>query len=236
MPSLSLVIPLFNERRRIAKTFAALEPFLTRNAFASVEAVFVDDGSTDGTAELVNTFARTHPNVRLVRYEKNRGKGHAVKTGMLAATGDYRLTLDADMSTSLDMLTRFIPLMEQNAPVIIGTRKADGTSVTKPQAWHRQAMGKVYTILANLITQARVSDFTCGFKCFRADAATRIFSASRIDRWSYDAEILFLARQFGFSITEVRVAWANDADTRVRLGSDVWQSFADLLRIRFHRY
>lgn len=192
--SLSIVIPVFNEERRLPKTFTALNAFLPNAPFQSVEVVFVDDGSRDETLRAIESFRKRHPSVRLVSYPINRGKGFAVKTGMLAATKDFRLMVDADMSTPLSEIQKLVPYIAQECPMIVGTRKAANAHVVQEQPWWRKKLGEGYTLLAQAITGVNVSDFTCGFKCFSKEAAFKIFSASRIDRWSYDAEILFLAR------------------------------------------
>ena len=235
MIKISVVIPVFNEEKRLPKTFSALNALSRDPFFSGAEIIFVDDGSSDGTRKLIENF-RSGKNVKLVSYEKNRGKGFAVRRGMLEANNDYALFLDADMSTPLGELKKFAPFMEQGAHVIIGTRKAAGARILKHQPFLRQKMGEVYTALANLATGARVSDFTCGFKCFSMEAIHKIFPYARIDRWSYDAEILYLARLCNLKIHEVPVLWTNDEDSRVRLGKDALQSFTDLLKIRLNKY
>lgn len=232
MKTFSIVIPVFNEERRLRKTFAELEPFLRDYSFSEVEVVFVSDGSTDRTAEMIAEFQHGRPNVKLIGYPENCGKGHAVRVGMLAAIHEYALILDADMSTSLAELPKFREPMEARCPVVIATRKAPGAAMVPPQPFIRRKLGEGYTLLARLITGVQVSDFTCGFKCFNRASREKIFRSAAIDRWSYDAEILFLAKQFGFPICEVPVLWRNDRDTRVRLGRDVIGSFIDLFRIR----
>lgn len=235
MKSLSLIIPLYNEESRLPMTFQALIDFAGRRLLPLDEVIFVDDGSGDETSRLVKEFKFEFP-VKLISYPQNRGKGHAVRKGMLAANSDYALMLDADMSTPLTEIEKFMPFMEFGAPVIIGTRKAVGAEILKRQPLYRQKMGEAYTALANLITGAGVSDFTCGFKCFSKEAINKIFTNAKIDRWSYDAEILYLARLRGFAIQEVPVTWSNDENTKVSLGKDAWQSFRDLLKIRFGKY
>jgi len=235
LPELALIIPVFNEEQRIAKTFNALRDFLKHAKISRLDIVFVDDGSRDGTVRAIQQFQGECSSVRLISYPDNRGKGFVVRKGMLAASAPYRLILDADMSTPLTEFEKFIPFLEKGCPVVIGTRKGRGAIVAKPQAWYRRKLGEGYTILANLVTGVKVSDFTCGFKCFTGYAADAIFSRASIDRWSFDAEILFLARAGGFQICEVPVVWRNDADSRVRLTKDLLKSFVDLFRIRFRR-
>jgi glycosyltransferase involved in cell wall biosynthesis len=233
--SLSIVIPVFNEAGRLPRTFEALNGFFESNPFPSVEVIFVDDGSTDGTAEAIERHRFAAP-VTVLRHEKNLGKGASVRDGMLRSTGDYALTLDADMSTPLSEVAKLSPFMERGCPVIIGTRWAAGGMVVEPQPLARRILGRAYVLLANFITGIGVSDVTCGFKCFSRAAIEQIFPLARVDRWSYDAEALFLARRRGLGIVEVPVVWRNDQRSRVRLYRDLAQSFTDLIRIRFSRY
>ncbi|TSC84122.1 MAG: hypothetical protein G01um101417_278 [Parcubacteria group bacterium Gr01-1014_17] len=230
----SVIIPLYNEEQRLHKTFAAIEQFGFTHGVHPFEIVFVDDGSRDATVKLVRAFIANFLGARLVSHPKNLGKGAAVRTGMLAARGAWRLFADADMATDLSEFRKFIPFFSSGAPVIIGSRRIYGAEVLVHQSRLREIMGGVYTMLANFFTGASVSDFTCGFKCFRADAAHAIFSRSRIARWSYDAEILFLAHRLGFAIQEVPVLWRNDGATRVRLWKDAPRAFFDLLLLRVY--
>ena len=233
--SLSIIFPVFNEAKRLQKTFEAVSSFRTPEIFSNVEIIFVNDGSRDGSASLIKEFKCGWP-VKLISYEKNRGKGFAIRTGMLAASGDWRLMLDADMSTPLDELEKFARFVEAGCPVIIGSRKTEDAKVIKAQPRHRELLGIGYYLLAKLVTGVSISDFTCGFKMFSKDAALAIFSKSKIDRWSYDSEIMYLAKKIGFKICEVGVDWENDADTKVSLKKDTLQSLIDLIKIRFTRY
>lgn len=230
-PSLSVVIPVYNEEKRINKTFDRLLDFAAHHSCADLEIIFVDDGSLDKTLDKLRNFNALLP-VEIISYKENRGKGFAVRQGMRKAKNDYVLFLDADMSTPFTEVDKFLPHMRDHHDVIIGNRKIQGSHVKKYQSWHRRKMGDIYTLLARGITGVDVSDFTCGFKCFSKKAAKKIFGDARIDRWSYDAEVLFLARIAGFNIFEVGVSWENDEDSKVRLGKDVVQSFLDLIRIR----
>lgn len=233
--SLSIVIPVYNEEQRLSKTFSSLEEFLKQHHFYDIEIIFVDDGSTDKTREIIKKFS-DRIILNLISYPKNKGKGYAVVQGMMAAKNDYALICDADMSTPLAEITNFISLMTEDVPVIIGTRKAKGAHVSKPQSIIRRNLGRCYTLIADLITGLRVSDFTCGFKLFSRHARKLIFPKLKIERWSYDAEILFLAKLNHLPIKEVPVRWHNDENTRVRLGRDIFSSFIDLWRIRFGKY
>ena len=229
---ISIIVPLYNEERRLRHTFAALERFCVSLSSSVFEVVFVDDGSTDRSVKLVRVFIARFPHARLVGHTLNRGKGAAVRTGMLVARGKWRLFMDADMATDLTEFIKFVPSLNAGAQVCIGNRRMAGAEVLVRQPWLREAMGGAYTALANFFTGAGVSDFTCGFKCFSAEAAVEIFSRSVIARWSYDAEILFLAHRLGYAIKEVPVVWKNDGATRVRLWKDAPRAFFDLFYIR----
>ncbi len=234
-PTLSVIFPVFNEEKRLHKAFSGLEYFLKPHHFSDVEVIFADDGSKDGSVEMIKNFEFRYP-VKLISYGENRGKGYAVRRGMLAAKNDYCLMLDVDMSTTFDELGGMVPFMQKKCPVIIGTRKGKGARVTKRQPWYRQKLGEGYTLLANVITGVWVIDFTCGFKCFSRVAVGRIFPLAVVDRWSYDVEILFLAKKFNLNICEVPVVWQNDERSRVRLFRDIFGSFFDLIKIRLkHR-
>lgn len=230
--SLSIVVPVYNEENRLSLAVDAIKGLLDKKVFSDLEIIFVNDGSTDRTLEVLKKI-KDFP-CRILSYEKNLGKGYAVRKGMLEACRSFVLMTDVDMSTPLSEIEKFIPHMTAGRDLIIGTRKNKHASVTLLQPWYRRNMGKVFTLLANLITGVRVSDFTCGFKCFSRDASSAIASATYINRWAYDAEILFVAaRIFKFKIYEVPVRWANDPRTSVRLVKDTLRSFLDLSLMRF---
>ena len=229
-PQLSVVIPAYNEEASIRKTVESVRTYLTESKI-SHELLVVDDGSTDRTAEIVLEVAKSVPSLRLLR-SGHRGKGGAVKLGMLEAAGEQVLFMDADLSTPIEELQKYLPWLHDGYDVVIGSRKMPGASVTVHQPPLREAMGKVFTWLTNVLLGTRVSDITCGFKCFSAKAASEIFRRQRIDGWGFDAEILFIAGRCGFRIKEVPVVWADDASTKVRLLKDAVRSLKELLEIR----
>lgn len=229
---LSVVIPAWNEERRIVPSLEHALPVLAR-LVPRHEIVVVDDGSSDRTLEVARALCERHGHrFAGFRLEHNRGKGGAVRAGMLAARGRHILFCDADQSTPMESLEAFLPLMEHGAPVVIGTRKSREARITQHQPWLRETLGKGFTLLARTLIGVQVTDFTCGFKLFRRDAARLIFERQTVEDWSFDAEILFLARALDFPIREVPVTWTNDTDTRVRLVRDTLNSLAGLLRIR----
>ena len=232
--NLSIIIPFFNEQSRFSKTVKYIRDFLdTQKFFDDIELIFVDDGSTDNTRGLIDEFAK-QISIKTIAYKKNMGKGYAVRQGMMAAKSDYALFLDADMSTEPEEIEKFMAEIKKGTPVIIGSRRSKGSQVLVSQSLHRTMMGMIFTMLANLIMGMRVPDFTCGFKCFSRRAGEAIFPTSLINRWSFDAEILFLAKLKGLEIATVPVAWKNDSVTTVPLGRDAIESFFDLIKIRWN--
>jgi dolichyl-phosphate beta-glucosyltransferase len=162
------------------------------------------------------------------------GKGHAVKTGMLAARGRYVLFCDADLSTPPSELEKFWPWLEQGYDVVIGSRKMPGANIVRHQPFWRENLGKVFTWLTDLIATRNISDVTCGFKCFTHEAAQRLFSRSVINDWSFDAEVLFIAQQHGLKIKEVPVTWHDEPGTRVRVLRDAMRALLGLMKIRIN--
>jgi dolichyl-phosphate beta-glucosyltransferase len=227
---LSVVIPVFNESERIyhldeVRTFFGSCDF-------PFEVIVVDDGSRDDTLQKLGPW-QSREGVKVFSYPQNRGKGYAIRTGMGAAAGEFRLFMDIDLSTPLDEFRRFEPFLRSH-DIIIGTRKNVEGNILEHQPWLRETLGKGFTFLSQVMLQVWLSDFTCGFKCFSAKAAARIFPRLTIDRWGFDSEILFLARKFGFSVAEVPVRWKNDRLTRVKFPQDILRSFRDLLTIRLN--
>ena len=164
------------------------------------------------------------------------GKGYALRQGVLEAANDYLLLTDAALSVSLLELEKFMPHLEAGHPIIIASRKLEGSRIIKAQPWYRQRMGEAYTNLANLILGTAISDFTCGFKIMERSQAQRIFSISKINRWSYDVEVLYLAQKSNLNVYEVSVSWSNDKSTKVKIIKDAVRSFIDLIRIKLKRY
>lgn len=232
-PRLSIVIPLYNETKRLPKSAPTLIQFFAGQPY-TYEFVFVDDGSSDNTADLARDLFGMVPNTRVIESKPNRGKGHAVKVGMLAARGEMRLFCDADLSTPLDEIDKFWPFLEKGYKVVIGSRKMKGAHIDRHQPWWRENLGKVFTWLTNHIATKDISDITCGFKIFAADATEKIFSRSVIDDWSFDAEVLFIAQRLGYRIKEVPVSWHDTPGTKVRLIKDAARSLQGLMRIRMN--
>lgn len=232
------MIPAFNEERRLPPTLEILVAWARRQPFAC-EFVIVDDGSKDRTADVARASLDGMEH-RVLAHAVNSGKGAGLRTGMTAARGEFVLMTDADLSTPIEEVERFLALHDTGVPVVIGTRKAKGANVLRRQSLIRERMGRVYTLLSNALVCPGVSDFTCGFKSFRADACREVFGRLRETGWAYDSEVLYLARRLGYEVRELPVRWTNDPSTRVRLFRDSMGSFAGLVRIRarvlFGRY
>lgn len=230
-PYFSLVVPCYNEEARLSRTLPRMREYLAAlDLPGGAEILVVDDGSHDGTARVAEEQLSGFPG-GVTSYEGNRGKGHAVKHGMLAARGRIRLFSDADLSTPLEEIPRFLAAHAKGHDVVIGSRKRPGARVLKRQPLLRESMGKVFTLLTNVLVVSGVSDFTCGFKSFTAHACDTVFPEAQIEDWSYDAELLWLVRRAGLRLTEVPVRWTDDPDTRVRRFANAVSSASGLYRI-----
>ena len=226
-PHLSIVIPCFNEARKIETDIrAALDYFRSRPY--SFELILVDDGSSDGTAAILEKAA----GARAVCYQPNRGKGCAVRTGMLQARGRYRLFADAGLCVPFSEVEQGLALLEAGADVAIGSRKLAGSQVVEKQAGYRRIGSSVFGLLVRNWMGLRYADTQCGFKLFRAQAAERLFSAARIDGFMFDAETLINARKFGLTVKEFPVEWRADPDTRYKPFSGSIRNLLELVRIQ----
>lgn len=232
---LSVVIPAYNEEARLGNTLDAVMQFLKSQSYPS-EIIVVDDGSRDNTVNLAAQKLQGFPS-SVVQYGANRGKGYAVKQGMMKAEGEFILFSDADMSTPIEEASRFLDLLKnQGYDVVIGSRALEDSDVQIRQNIFRQAIGVIFNRLARLLSFRGIHDSQCGFKCFRRDAAKDLFGRQKLDGFSFDAEILYLAQTRGYKIFEAPVIWRNSAQTRVQLLTDPLNMFLDLLRIRWlHR-
>lgn len=231
-PFLSVIIPLFNEQERLKK-IAKVYKFLNQQKF-NFEVILINDGSTDNTLKILRKLSKKIK-FTLITYGKNRGKGFAIKTGMMTAKGQYLLFTDIDLSTSIEEFTKFLPFLKKKN-IIISSRKKEGSNLQKRQGFIRENLGKGFTLLSQIILNLHLSDFTCGFKCLPHEAAKKIFSRQKIERWGFDSEILFLAKKFGYDIIEIPVKWSNDPHTKVKFPQDIIRSLLDLYRIRYNTF
>jgi len=230
-PALSVVVPAFNERARLPATLERLRAHLDA-AGEPYECLVVDDGSGDGTAEVALAAGEAWPELGCLRLEANRGKGAAVQAGMLAARAPLRLFSDADLSTPIDEIARLRAALAAGADIAIASRGLPASRVEVRQAWTREAMGKTYNRIVQLLVLPGIHDSQCGFKLFSGAAARTCFGPLVTLRFGFDAEVLLRARQAGLRVAEVPVRWENAAGTRVNSVRDSSQMLTDLVRLR----
>ncbi len=229
VPLVSVVIPAYNEERRLPVTLPRVVRFLEGQDFPW-EVLVADDGSTDRTAEIVAELAQQHPGLHLRRLP-HRGKGSALRSGVLAARGVLRFLCDADLSVPIEDLPRFLPALEE-AEVAIASREAAG-AVRYDEPVYRHWMGRIYNLLVRLLLLPGIQDTQCGFKGFRGAVVEPLFSRQGMEGWGFDVELLYLARRQGYRIVEVPVHWTYGRHSRVRPLRDSWRMFRDLWRVRW---
>jgi glycosyltransferase involved in cell wall biosynthesis len=229
-PFLSIVIPAYNEEARLPGSLEKIAGFLARQAYRA-EVLIVENGSSDRTYAIAQDFAQKNPLFRALHIEE-RGKGIAVKTGMLAAQGEYCFICDADLSMPIEEVNHFIPPILENCDIAIGSREAPGAQRIGEPAY-RHFIGRVFNSFVKFMALPGLQDTQCGFKCFSAKAAAHLFPLQTIEGWTFDVEVLFLAKHFGYTIREVPIHWHFDAHSKVRFLRDSLHMAGDLIRIRW---
>lgn len=230
-PFLSIIIPAYNEAARLPSTLAQVDAFLSSRDF-TYEILVVENGSRDGTYEIAKELEKNIRHLR-VTHEDIRGKGWAVRQGMLSARGNYRFICDADLSMPIEEVVRFIPPQLESAPITIASREAQG-AVRYDEPEYRHLVGRAFNLLVRILLLRGLNDTQCGFKCFRADAAQKVFPLVTIKGWTFDVEALFIARKMGYAIVEVPIPWYYRAHSRVKVLRDSFQMALDLLKIRLN--
>jgi|SRR3989344_4614262 len=232
---LSVIIPAYNEEKHIRKTIESIYQYLSGKNIEH-EIIVVTDGSTDKTDDIVNSVASGVPSLSLLRFSVNKGKGYAVKEGMLKATGNYRLFTDADNATSIDHIEKMMPYFNQGYNIVIASIAIKGSVVASGSepVW-RRLFGTMGNLFIQLMAVPGVSDTQRGFKMITAEAADKIFSKMTIDRWGFDIEMLALARKFKYKIKEIPITWKNDPNTasHPRL-SAYFQVLMETVKIRWN--
>jgi dolichyl-phosphate beta-glucosyltransferase len=231
-PKVSIVVPAFNESIRIGDSIRRIEAFLGRMPW-SAEVIVVDDGSNDNTSDIVARME--FPGLRLIQNETNRGKGYSVKAGVLAATGDYVLFTDADLSAPIEELERlFAVAQKQAADVVIGSRAVDRSYIEKHQSLGRELGGIVFNRIVRLFLGLKLYDTQCGFKLFKNAKIRPVFERMTISGFGFDPELLFLASRANLKILEVPVHWRHSEGSKIRFVRDSIRMFTDLIRIRWN--
>ncbi|MDZ4860888.1 MAG: glycosyltransferase family 2 protein [Candidatus Hydrogenedentes bacterium] len=224
----SLVIPAYNEATRIGATLTDVRGYFANQPYDS-EIIVVDDGSADNTANAVGT---QFPDVRVIAYQPNRGKGNAVRAGMLHARGEIRVYYDADGSTPISELEKLLPHFDAGADIVIGSRLMDASQIEIHQGVVREAMGRMFNRVMHTLGLTELSDTQCGFKAFTARATDICFTRQTLERFSFDVEVLYIAQRHGLKIVEVPIRWLNNPDSRVRMVRDAIPTMRDILAIR----
>ena len=234
-PYLSVVIPAYNEERRIGNTLATIYAYLDQQPY-SWEIVVVLDGPTDDTIGVVARFAEGKQGIRWLDRKQNRGKGYTVREGMLAARGEIRLFTDADNSTDITHFDKMKPLFDAGAPIVICSRDgkdAAGARQAVPQSGFKRFLGNSGNLVIQLLAVPGIWDTQCGFKAFRKRPAEEIFTIARIDGFGFDIEALALARHFGYPVKIVAAYWVNQEGSHVKFTDYLW-SFKEAFEVRWH--
>lgn len=237
-----MVIPAFNEERRLPQTLARVTAYFASQKYPS-EIIVVDDGSSDETARVVEEFAAEHPRVRLIRND-HRGKGYTVRTGMLAAKGHIVLFSDTDLSTPIEDIEKLLPWFERGYDIVIGSREGAGAKRVQ-EPFYRHLMGRAFNGIVQLLTVRGIEDTQCGFKAFRDEVAQDVFGRMRLYGenakavrggmvTAFDVEVLFLGAKAGYRIKEVPVQWRYGTETKVNPVKDSWRNFRDVVLVRWN--
>jgi dolichyl-phosphate beta-glucosyltransferase len=230
-PRLSIIIPAYNEERRLPANLARLDEFV-RASDRDIEVLAVENGSTDCTAEVVAEHMRTMPYLRLLQVPKP-GKGGAVRAGMLAATGDHLMFCDADFSMPISEIDKFTALLDVGVPIVIASREL-ATSKRHHEPAERHVMGRVFNRFVQFFIVHGIDDTQCGFKAFQRPVARDLFGMQRIGGWGFDVEVLYLAKRRGYRVQQLAIDWYYDSDSRVRHLSATLSMVGEVMRIRLY--
>jgi glycosyltransferase involved in cell wall biosynthesis len=233
-PYYSIIVPAYNEAQRLEDSLERILTHIARMRW-SAEIIVVNDGSTDNTAGIAAEYARNIPLLRLVENPGNRGKGYAVRNGMLNASGQVLLFTDADLSSPIEEASKLFTVIENgSADVAIGSRYLQRELQTRKQPLHRRALGRAFNLALRMTLGLSYVDSQCGFKAFSRKAVNAIFPHMRIERWGFDPEILFLAKRYGLRVAEIPVSWAHDHRSKINPIRDGTRMLGELLRVRLN--
>lgn len=230
-PLLSLIIPAYNEGKRLPQTLPQIIDFVESQSYPA-EVIIVNNNSSDDTRPIADEFARQYSFIRVLD-ERRQGKGAAVRTGMLAANGEYLFMADADLSMPIGEVSKFLPPNLEGYDVALASREIDG-AVRYNEPAYRHFMGRVFNLVVKVLAVPGFQDTQCGFKCFRRHAAIDVLACQSIDGWAFDVELLFISRKRGFRIVEVPIEWYYRANSRINPVRDALDMFREVLRIRLN--
>jgi glycosyltransferase involved in cell wall biosynthesis len=235
-PDLSIIIPAYNEERRLPRGLAKISDYLASRGLAAgqAEIIVVDDGSQDRTAAIAQEWSREFPSVRLVSNGRNRGKGYSVRHGMLEARGRIAFFTDADLSAPIEEADKLLAAIEAGNDVAIGSRAVDRSLIFARQSRFRELAGMIFNGFVRLFTGLPFQDTQCGFKAFVREPSRIVFEQQRIEGFGFDPEVLFLAKRHGLRAVEIPVRWAHDPATKVHVVRDSLLMFLDLVYIRWN--
>ena len=226
---MTIIIPAYNEEQRLPVTLPRVLAFAEAQTYP-VEVLVVDNASTDRTAEIVREMAAGHPILSLL-HQPIRGKGAAVRKGMMAGRGDYLFICDADLAMPIEEVNKFLPPVLSDYDIAIASREAPG-AVRYNEPWYRHVMGRVFNVIVRWLAVPGIQDTQCGFKCFRREVARDLFSVQRIDGWAFDVEVLYIALRRGYRIVEVPIHWYYGEGSRVHPVRDSLNMLREVFRIR----
>lgn len=228
---LTVVVPAYNEEERLPRTLARLVEYYDAQSYP-YDVIVVSDGSRDGTDRVVQDISKAHPEVVLMAYTPNRGKGCAVRTGVLAAKGDFILFCDADLATPQEETEKLLPRIELGADIAIGSRPLRESRLEVRQPLYRELAGRTFNKAVQLLAVKGIDDTQCGFKLFRRDVAIDIFRRTKVDGFGFDFESLMIARDLGYRIDEVPIRWSHQEGSKVNLLKDGIRMLSELVKLR----
>jgi dolichyl-phosphate beta-glucosyltransferase len=226
-----VVVPAYNEEARLPRTLNRLHEYYEAQGYP-YDVTIVSDGSADGTRALVEAFASEHPQFRLIEYHPNRGKGYAVRTGVLAAAGDLVLFCDADLATPQEETEKLLAHVHQGADVAIGSRPLRESKLEIRQPLYRELLGRGFNLAVQMLAVPGIDDTQCGFKLFTRKSAQDVFGRCKLDGFSFDIEALIIARDLGYRIAEVPIRWSHQEGSKVNLLRDGSRMLRDLVKLR----
>jgi glycosyltransferase involved in cell wall biosynthesis len=232
-PDVSIIVPVYNEARRLPPSLRTMIAYFGGVRYTH-EVIIVVEQSTDGTLDIARAATEGNPNFRVIDNQVHRGKGYAVKSGMLAARGAIRLFMDADLSVPLEEIDAFLRHFRDNPghDVLLGNRQHPSSRIDRRQGWFRQKMGQTFNCVMRCFAPLQIRDTQCGFKAFRQRAAEEVFALQTIDGFAFDVEILLLARALGYTLHDLPVRWLNSPESKVRIVNDSLQMLRDTFPIK----